>query len=43
MSIDLVNFQVKLKTHMVIQEYIWKVYNKTEEFESKWALLADSL
>ena len=43
MPIDLYNFQVKLKTHMVIQEYRCKVYNKTEEFESKWALLADSL
>ena len=43
MPIDLYNFQVKLKTHMVIQEYRCKVYNKTEEFESKWVLFADSL
>ena len=37
MVIDLYNF------HMVIQEHICKVYNKTEEFESMWASLADSL
>ena len=43
MPIDLYNFQVKLKTHMVIQEYRCKVYNKTEEFESKWTLFADGL
>ena len=43
MPIDLYNFQVKLKSHMVTQEYRCKVYNKIEEFESKWALLADSL
>ena len=43
MPIELYNFQVKLKTHMVIQEYRCKVYNKTEEFESKWAFLPDSL
>ena len=41
MPIDLYNLQVKLKTHMVIQEYRRKVYNKTEAFESKWALPAD--
>ena len=33
MPIDLYNFQVKLKTHMVIQEYRCKVYNKTEELK----------
>ena len=43
MPIELYNFQVYLKPHMVIQEYRCNVYNKTEEFESKWALLADSL
>ena len=43
MPINLYSFQVKLKTRMVIQDYRCKVYNKTEAFESKWALLADSL
>ena len=43
MPIDLYNFQVKLKTHMVIQEYWCKVCNKAEQFESMWALLADSV
>ena len=43
MSLDLYNFQVELKRHMAIPEYICKVYNKTEEFQSMRALLADSV
>ena len=43
MPIDFYNFLVKLKTRMVVEQYRCKIYNKMEEFQNKWAFLADSL
>lgn len=37
------NFQVKLKTQIEIEEYRCKIYNKEQEFLTKWLLLADTL
>ena len=43
MQIDFYNFQVQLKTHMVIEEFRCSMYNKSLEFHEKWSILADSL
>ena len=41
--IDFFSFLVKLKTQLEIEEYRCKIYNKLQEFNLKWALLADIL
>ena len=41
--IDLYSFQVKLKTRMVVEEYRCHMFNKQEEFQTKWSMLSDSL
>ena len=41
--VDFYNFQVKLKTRMVIEEYRSELYNRKLEFLVKWSLLSDSL
>ena len=42
-NVDFYGFQVKLKTHLEIEEYRCKIYNKIREFNSKWALIAEIL
>ena len=41
--VDLYNFQVKLKTRMVIKEYRSELCNRKLEFLEKWSVLSDSL
>ena len=41
--VDLYNFQVKLKTRMVIKEYRSELYKTKLEFLVKWSVLSDSL
>ena len=36
-------FQVKLKTRMVVEEYRCNMFNKQEEFQTKWSMLSVSL
>ena len=43
MQIDFYNFQVQLKTHVVIEEFRCSMYNKSLEFHEKLSILADSL
>ena len=42
-AVDFYNFQVKLKTRMVIEEYRSELYNRKLEFLVKWSVLSDSL
>ena len=41
--VDFYNFQVKLKTRVVIEEYRSELYNSKLEFLVKWSVLSDSL
>ena len=41
--VDFYNFQVKLKTRMVIEEHRSELYNRKLEFLVKWSVLSDSL
>ena len=42
-TIDFYTFLVKLKTRMVIKEYICNIYDKHVEIVTMWAGLADSV
>ena len=42
-SVDYYNFQIKLKPHMVIEEYRSELYNRKLEFLVKWSILSGSL
>ena len=41
--VDFYNFQVKLKTRMVIEEHRSELYNRKLEFLVNWSVLSDSL
>ena len=43
MAIDFYTLLVKLKTRMVIEEYICNIYDKHVDIEIMWARLADSV
>ena len=41
--VDFYNFQVKLKTRLVIEEYRSELHNSKLEFLVKWSVLSESL
>ena len=41
--IDFFSFLVKLKSHLMIEEYRHIMYNRGLEFATKWSILSDSL
>lgn len=43
LNIDFYNFQVKLKSQMIIEQYRSVMYNKTKEYQDKWETLADAV
>ena len=43
MPIDFFSFLVKLKSHLIIEEYRHIMYNRGLEFATKWSILSDSL
>ena len=41
--VDFFRFLVKLKSHLIIEEYRHIMYNRSLEFATKWSILSDSL